>query len=70
MARRHARTAIRHQLIRRTALQLGGEALLELLGRQETPIAAQVFGERRTLRAGNVPGNRVDRLDIAAKARA
>ena len=69
MTRRHARTAVRHQFIRRAPLQLGGEALPELLCREETAVAAQVFIEGRALRPGNVPGYRIDGLHVAAKTR-
>ena len=69
MASRHTGPAIRHQLGRRTALQLRRKTLLELIGRQETPVAAQIIGERRTLSAGDVPGNRIDRFHFALEAR-
>ncbi|MNN56840.1 hypothetical protein D3C81_1717970 [compost metagenome] len=69
MASRHARPAVRHQIGRRAITQLRGKTLLELLGWQEPPVAAQVVGEGRTLRTGDMPGNRVYRFDFALESR-
>ena len=41
---------------------------LELIGRQETPVVAQVGAERMVDRAGNVAGDRVDGLDGAGES--
>ncbi|MND99638.1 hypothetical protein D3C80_920280 [compost metagenome] len=69
MARRHAGTAVRHQIIWRTIAQFRGETLLELIGRQEAPVTAQVLGKRSTLGTWDVPGNRIDRFHLTLEAR-
>ncbi|KPW87762.1 Unknown protein sequence [Pseudomonas congelans] len=50
-------------------MQLFSETLPELLGRQKASIRAKVVSAGRTLRTGDMPGHRIQRLYVASKAR-
>lgn len=69
MAGGDAGATVGHQVFQRALPTQLVEALAQGGRRKEAAIAIQVVGEYSALRAGNMPGDRVERLDLATKAR-
>ncbi len=65
----HAAAALVHHGGRITARQQRFEFGPQLRGRLEAAVGPEVVGERAVQRAGNVAGNRIERLHLAAIAR-
>jgi len=57
-----------HHRRRIVPLQGGGELAAQLRRALEAAIGAEVLGPRAVERAGDVPGDRVQRFDLAAVA--
>src|SRR3546814_5750124 len=53
----------------RASSQFFGEALLVLLDWQEAPVSPQVLSKRCAMRAREMSGNRIDRLDFTLETR-
>ena len=67
-AGRHARTARVDHLVGRTVAEEGAELLAQPVGRLEDAAVAEVLPVEAVERAGDVAGDRIDRLGLAAEA--